>query len=219
MPFRLDGVTPPLIVIGVALLAVAWRQGFLPGRRSSGISTDVAIVCIVMATTALLQWEMGRPLKYRHGPVRFWSGNINSDQNSQQVADPYTFTHVTHGAAFYGLMRVLMPSASFGLRLIASVAIEGAWEAYENTDTVVERYRKTTISLGYYGDSILNSMCDILACVLGFFLTRRVPKAATWSWVIAVEVVLAFWIRDNLTLNIVMLLHPFQIIRRWQMGL
>ncbi|MEQ1870342.1 MAG: DUF2585 family protein [Vicinamibacterales bacterium] len=218
MPFRLDGATPSLIVIGLALLAVAWRQGFLRGRKSRSAFTDLVIACLLVATTAFLQWEMGRPLKYLHGPIRLWSGNINSDQNSQQIADPYTFTHVVHGAAFYGLTRLVLPSASLGLRAITAVAIEEAWEAYENTDTVVERYRKTTISLGYYGDSVLNSACDVLACLLGFFLTRRLPKVATWSWTVAVEVILAFWIRDNLTLNIVMLLHPFEFIRRWQAG-
>ena len=111
-----------------------------------------------------------------------------------------------------------LPPLITGLRLIAPVAIESAWEAYENTDTVVERYRKATISLGYFGDSILNSICDIAACMFGFFLTSRLPKVATWSWIVAVEIILAFWIRDNLALNIVMLLHPFEVIKRWQIG-
>ncbi len=219
MMWRLDGVVPPLLVAGAALLLVAWRQGYLRGRKSASFRTDVIIVCVLVALTALLERQMGRRYTYQRGPVRLWSGNINSDQNSQQIADPYTFSHITHGAAFYGLTRLVLPRGSVGLRVIASTAIEAAWEAYENTDTVVERYRKTTISLGYYGDSILNSVCDIGACLLGFFLTRRLPKVATWSWVIAVEIVMAFWIRDNLTLNIVMLLHPFEFIRRWQGGL
>lgn len=161
---------------------------------------------------------MERPIQYRHGPVRVWSGNINSDQNSQQISDPYTFTHVIHGAAFYGLTRVAMRPASVALRAIVAVALESAWEAYENTDTVVERYRKATISLGYYGDSLVNSVFDILACGLGFLLAWRLPRAATISWVVAVEVILLFWIRDNLTLNIIMLVHPFDVIRRWQAG-
>ncbi len=216
MEWTLDGPVPPLIVAAVALLLVAWR--LFRGRRTR-TSVDVVLVAILMAATAGLEWRMGRSLTYRHGPVRIWSGDINSDQNSQQVADPYTFTHITHGAVFYGVTRVVMPKATLGLRLLTAVAIESSWEAYENTDTVIERYRAATISLGYFGDSILNSMCDIVACIAGFFLTRRLPRAATWSWIVAVEVVLAFWIRDNLTLNIVMLLHPFEFIKRWQMGL
>ena len=215
---RLDGVVPPILVAGVALLLMAWRAGFLRGRRGASFQTDLVILALLIATTGFLEWRMGRPLKYRRGPVRVWSGQINSDQNSQQIADPYTFTHVTHGALFHGLTRVAMPSASVGLRAITAVAIEGAWEAYENTDTVVERYRKATISLGYYGDSIVNSVSDIVACLFGFFLTRKLPRPATLAWVVAVEVVLALWIRDNLTLNILMLIKPLDIVRQWQMG-
>ena len=98
------------------------------------------------------------------------------------------------------------------------MALESSWEAYENTDTVVERYRAATISLGYYGDSLINSVADIVACGFGFLLAWRLPRAATFGWVIAVEIMLAFWIRDNLTLNVIMLVHPFAAIRRWQMG-
>lgn len=216
---RLDGFVPPLIVFGVALALTAWRYIASRGKgRAGGPQTDIVIICLLIATTGFLEWRMGRPLKYRHGPVRLWSGQIESDQNSQQLTDPYTFTHVVHGAAFYGLTRLVMPSAGLGVRAIAALAIEAAWESYENTDTVVERYRKATISLGYYGDSIINSVCDILACWLGFLLTSRLPRTATIAWVVAVELLLAFWIRDNLTLNIVMLIHPFQFIRHWQMG-
>ena len=162
---------------------------------------------------------MGRPLTYRNGPVRVWSGDIASDQNSQQVSDPYTFTHFTHGALFYALTRALMPPASIGLRALIAIGLEGSWEAYENTDTVIERYRAATISLGYYGDSVLNSMSDLVACAIGFLLAWRSPKWLTAAWIVLVEIVLALWIRDNLTLNILMLIHPFDAIRRWQAGL
>jgi hypothetical protein len=217
---RLDGLTPPLIVAGVTMALIGWRAISTRGKGKKALGQiDLVIVCLVIATAAFLEWRMGRPLTYRHGPVRLWSGNIKSDQNSQQISDPYTFTHVVHGAAFYGLTRLAMPPATLGLRAIAALAIESAWESYENTDTVVERYRRTTISLGYYGDSLINSIFDILACAAGFFLTSRLPRAATIAWVVAVEVVLAFWIRDNLTLNVLMLIHPFDVIRRWQLGL
>jgi len=211
---KLDGVVPPAIVAGAALVLLAWRYF---SSRGSG-QVDVAIVAILIAITGLLEWRMGRPLTYRHGPVRLWSGNINSDQNSQQIADPYTFTHIIHGAAFYGLTTLVMPRAALGVRAIVAMALESSWEAYENTDTVVNRYRAATISLGYYGDSLINSLSDILACAIGFLLAWRLPRSATFAWVIAIEIILAFWIRDNLTLNIIMLLHPFKFIRRWQMG-
>lgn len=212
---RLDGSIPPLLIVGLALVGVAWRQFFVRGRKTTA---DTVVVLLLIASTAMVERQMGRPWKYRNGPVRVWSGVIQSDQNSQQMTDPYTFTHITHGALFYGLTSVVMPGASFGLRVISSVAIEGAWEAYENTDTVVNRYREATISLGYYGDSILNSVCDILACLFGFWLTKKLPRAATISWIIAVEVILALWIRDNLTLNILMLIKPLEFIKQWQMG-
>ena len=162
---------------------------------------------------------MGRPVKYRNGPVALWSGDINSDQNSQQVADPYTFTHVIHGAVFYGLTHLVMPKAALMTRLIAATGVESAWEAYENTDTVVERYRTATISLGYFGDSLINSVADILACILGFGLAWRLPRNVTIAWVVAVELVLLLWIRDNLTLNILMLVYPLDSVRRWQGGI
>jgi Protein of unknown function (DUF2585) len=210
----IDGFVPPIIVALSALALLGWRRFY----RKSG-RADVAIVLALFLLAALLEVAMGRPLAYRHGPIRVWSGDIKSDQNSQQIADPYTLTHVIHGALFYGLTRLVLPWGSLGTRAIAAIAAEAAWEVYENTDTVVGRYRTETISLGYYGDSVINSMTDILACVVGFVLAWRLPRSVTIAWVIVVEVVLAFWIRDNLTLNILMLVHPIRAIRTWQAGL
>jgi hypothetical protein len=111
-----------------------------------------------------------------------------------------------------------MGPASAGARIAVVLTIEGAWEAYENTDTVINRYRAATIALGYYGDSILNSMADIVACLIGFVLASRARWWWTVSWVVATEVALALAIRDNLTLNIIMLIRPIEAIRRWQLG-
>lgn len=215
---QLDGTTPPLIVLGSALVLLALRAT-LARRRPRFGRADLAIVLLLVLITGGLERAMGRPLTYRKGPVRVWSGDINSDQNSQQLSDPYTFTHITHGALFYGVTRLVMPFASLPVRLLITVALEGAWEAYENTNTVIERYRAVTISLGYFGDSVLNSMSDLVACMLGFWLTARLPRRVTIAWVVIVEVVLAFWIRDNLTLNILMLIYPLDAIRHWQAGL
>jgi hypothetical protein len=200
----LDGIVPPAIVLLVALLLAFAR------RRAPAIG-------LILVLAGGLELAMGRHAVYQHGPVRLWSGDIQSDQNSQQVADPYTFTHIEHGAIFYGLTRLALGPGALPLRLLVTVGLESAWEVYENTDTVINRYRAETISLGYYGDSILNSMADILACVLGFALARYLPTRVTIAWVLAVEVVLAIWIRDNLTLNILMLVYPLDAVRRWQM--
>ena len=111
-------------------------------------------------------------------------GDVNSDQSSQQIFDPYSFTHVIHGALFYGLTHAVMGPASLGARAAVALALESAWEVYENTDTVINRYRAATIALGYYGDSVTNSVADILACLLGFVLTRRLAWWWTVSWVV-----------------------------------
>jgi hypothetical protein len=213
---KLDGFVPPLIVLGTALVLLAWRQFVLKGGRQAA---DLACVLLLMVVAASLELGMGRPLRYRSGPVRFWSGDIKSDQNSQQIADPYTFTHFTHGAAFYGLTFVAMRPATAATRLLVATGLEAAWETYENTDTVVERYRTETISLGYYGDSLINSAADIVACIIGFLAAWRLPRASTITWVVLFELMLAFWIRDNLTLNILMLAYPIKAIKAWQAGI
>src|SRR5436190_3231770 len=148
----LDGFVPPAIVGAVALVLLVWRT-----FRPRSFRLDAAVVLVLFVLTGGLELAMGRPLKYRNGPVRFWSGNIKSDQNSQQVTDPYTLTHFVHAAALYGLTRLIMPPAAASTRALATFALEAAWESYENTDTVVNRYRSATISLGYYGDSVINS--------------------------------------------------------------
>lgn len=208
-----NGIVPPLIILAAAVGALIARRFVLKDGRAT---TDLAVIVALMVLAAGLELAMGRPVKYRNGPVRFWSGNIKSDQNSQQISDPYTFTHFTHGALFYGLTWLTMRPASLATRLIVATGLESAWEVYENTETVVERYRKETISLGYYGDSVINSAADILACIIGFLLAWRLPRTATITWVVVCEVMLAFWIRDNLTLNILMLVYPIKAVKTWQ---
>jgi len=213
----LDGIVPPLLVIAAAWSMFALRRS--AARRSQpDWRVDLAIALGVVAITAGLELAMGRSAAYAHGPIRLWIGDVNSDQNSQQLSDPYTFSHIIHGALFYGLTHLIMPRAAIGARLIVALTIEGAWEAYENTDTVINRYRAATIALGYYGDSVLNSFSDIAACLLGFVLASRARWWWTVSWIVVTELVLALAIRDNLTLNIVMLIWPIEAIRRWQLG-
>jgi hypothetical protein len=214
---RLDGIVLPLLV-ALAAAALSWAGRRYVRSRNLAWIRDLAIALGIVVVTASLQLAMGRSAVYAHGPVRLWVGDVNSDQNSQQLADPYTFSHVVHGALFYGLTHLTMGTASTGARVIVAIAIEGAWEAYENTDTVINRYRAATIALGYYGDSVLNSIADMIACLIGFALASRFRWWWTVSWVVATEILLAIAIRDNLTLNILMLIHPFDAIRRWQMG-
>jgi hypothetical protein len=214
----LDGVVPPLIVAAVFLLLMLARRLVLARCGWRPQRADAAVIVGIVGVTCLLEIGMGRAPTYRNGPVRLWVSDINSDQNSQQVTDPYTFSHVIHGALFYGATHLALGPASSGLGLLTSIALESMWETYENTDTVINRYRAATIARGYYGDSVLNSMADIVACLAGFVLARRFRWWWTASWILATELLLAVTIRDNLTLNIIMLIRPIEAIRRWQMG-
>ena len=214
----LDGVVPPLLVAATAALLLWCRGLYFARHPGPQLRADVAVAVAVVCITGLLELSMGRMLTYRKGPVRLWVGNVNSDQNSQQLSDPYTFSHVIHGALFYGVTHVALGPASVGLRAAVALTLEAMWEAYENTDTVINRYRAATIALGYYGDSVLNSVADILACLFGFALAARWRWWWTVSWVVATEIALAVLIRDNLTLNIIMLIRPIEAIRRWQLG-
>jgi hypothetical protein len=143
---------------------------------------------------------------------------VNSSENSQHVTDWYTFTHVIHGFAFYGLLWLTLGRLPVGWRLAAAVLLEAIWEVAENTPFVIDRYRAATIALDYYGDSILNSVSDIAAMMSGFFIARRLPVWASVVLVVSLEVFAVLVIRDNLTLNIVMLLYPIDAIRQWQTG-
>jgi hypothetical protein len=214
----LDGIVPPLIVSGAAAALIWCRWWYLRRHKSAERKADVAVMVALVALTATLEIGMGRSFKYNNGPIRLWVGDVNSDQNSQQIFDPYSFTHVIHGALFYGVTYVAMGPASVGARAVVALAIESAWEVYENTDTVINRYRAATIALGYYGDSVTNSIADILCCLIGFVLARSLAWWWTASWVVATEIALAIAIRDNLTLNIIMLIRPIEAIKQWQLG-
>ena len=176
---------------------------------------SLAIVSILLATAFQLH-DQGRLWLCACGP-RFWSGNTCSSENSQQFLDPYSFTHVLHGIVFFSLLKLLLPRVRPMWRFCLTIAIEAGWELLENTNLVINRYREATAALGYTGDTVVNSLGDILCCALGFMIARALGRRRSVILFVATEVVLLFWIRDGLILNIIMLIHPIQAIRTWQM--
>jgi len=170
----------------------------------------------IVAIAASIELAMGRKIWGISGQPGIWSGDINSEHNSQFVADPYSFSHLTHGILLYGLLWLTGRNLPVRIRALFVLLFEAGWEVLENTDLVINRYRAETISLHYYGDSVVNSMSDIMFCMMGFTLAYLLPTRISIILVIALEVVLALWIRDGFMLNVIMLIHPFSAIRTWQ---
>jgi hypothetical protein len=178
--------------------------------------TLVALAAVFGAVLALR--SMGRIWWCRCGSLVPWGSGATSPHTSQHLLDVYSFTHLLHGFVFYALLatgkRWIGPRA----RLALAVSLEACWELLENSRWVIERYRAGTIALDYFGDSVLNSLGDIACCTLGFLLARRLPARASIAVVVVVELALLVAIRDNLTLNVLMLVAPIERVKAWQRG-
>lgn len=187
----------------------------------------LTMLVMTVGTVVILKWlgriwwcEGGTPgiLGGTAGEPFLWSGDVWSMHNSQHLADPYSFTHVTHGLIFAGLFLLIPPTRKlpFAWRMVLGLAIEVFWEIIENTSMIIDRYRESTMALGYNGDSIGNSVGDIACFALGFIFASRLRWYWSAGFFVVTEVVLLFTIRDNLTLNVLMLLWPVEAVKQWQ---
>lgn len=189
-----------------------------PRHERIPLTRYLLIGAALIAVQGIVLYVMGQPLICACGSVKLWGGIASGPEMSQQLTDWYTYSHIIHGILFYAVLRYVFPRAPLRLRLSLALGLEGAWELIENSPMIIERYRQSAIAQGYFGDSIVNSMCDSLAAAFGFALARMLPARVTIALVVAMELFTAAMIRDNLTLNIIQLIYPSETISRWQVG-
>lgn len=175
---------------------------------------NISILLITVGVLLILGRSWWCPVE----DLRLASFDINSRHNSQHLFDPFSFSHFEHGVIFFIFLWYFFRNSSLVWRFTISVLLEASWEILENTSFIIDRYRTATIALDYYGDSILNSVSDLFYCSLGFYVASKLSLKMNLALLIIIELSLLYWIKDNLTLNVLMLVYPLQAVRLWQGG-
>ena len=176
----------------------------------------IFVIVLFIFIQVLVEYLMGRLPICKCGYVLLWYNNANGSGNSQHLFDWYSFSHFIHGAIFYFFFWLVAKRLPVRTRLLFAVLLECSWELLENSPFIINRYRTATFALDYYGDSILNSVSDVFCMILGFLFTRKFPTWLTISLVIFLELFAVYMVRDNLTLNVITLIHPIESIKHWQ---
>lgn len=178
---------------------------------------SIVVIFAVLLLMGVALWAEGRLLICSCGEFKLWISDTCSSNNSQHLADPYSFTHILHGFLLFWLVLLLFRNIAPAWQLSLALALEAAWEVFENTPFVIDRYRVETAALGYQGDTIVNSYGDLACAWIGFLIAR---KLGIWKSIVVfllIELVLVIWIKDGLLLQILMLIFPLQTIKLWQM--
>jgi hypothetical protein len=177
---------------------------------------QIVAACVIVLVMSVLLRAQGRLLICACGYVQIWTSDTCSSNNSQHLLDPYSFTHVLHGVMFFWLIALVFRRMAAGRQLLLALALEAAWEVFENSRLVIERYRTATAALGYQGDTVVNSIGDLLCALLGYVIARQLGARRSLILFLLVELILIVWIHDSLLLQILMLVRPVEAIKLWQ---
>lgn len=189
------------------------------GSKCSLFRRETVAACLfIFVASAVILYFQGRVWWCQAGDYSPWSWDIWTTHNSQHILDPYAFTHVLHGVLEFWLIGLVFRKMPLAWRLVLAVAIESTWEIAENSSYIIERYRTVTLSLDYFGDSIINSLADMISCATGFIIAYKLKFWRSLALFLATEAILIFWIRDSLILNIIMLIYPIEALKVWQMS-